>query len=316
MSDAAVRSIGERAAAAAADAAWAQWSALTSTATPARAEPLWTIVDPEALVLVSLAVRAQEGRMDDVLAAWARTGAWLLSVQRLNTLARGYPAAVAEQVGDFARWASDAGDRRWERHATPANRDRTAPRHKETGPLRLTAGPSLMLRLRAGMGVGAKADLLTLLLGLQGAPAELRALSGMGGYSDRALRTAADEMALAGLIQALPGSPLTYRADVGKWGGVLIDAGLPRIPPWHPWATVFAFLAGVVEWCRQAEAGGWSAYVASSRARDLVAAHEKAFRHAGIFLPDATQTVGAAYLGRFGEIVELLSTWTEQHLYG
>lgn len=51
--------------------AWAQWSALTTIAVPAgpRARSL---VDPEALVLLSLAMRGRARRLDDLVLGWGR----------------------------------------------------------------------------------------------------------------------------------------------------------------------------------------------------------------------------------------------------
>ena len=57
---------GSRRSARAMAVAWAQWSALTTMAVPAgpRARAM---VDPEALVLLSLAVRGRERRLDDLV---------------------------------------------------------------------------------------------------------------------------------------------------------------------------------------------------------------------------------------------------------
>ena len=50
--------------------AWAQWSALTTMAVPAGARAR-AMVDPEALVLLSLAVRGRERRLDDLVLGWS-----------------------------------------------------------------------------------------------------------------------------------------------------------------------------------------------------------------------------------------------------
>jgi len=312
MCDAAVARIADTAAEAAVDAAWAQWSALVPIAAPGGARRVWTLVDPEALVLLSLAGREREPRLDDLLAAWARVGSSLLGVQRLGTLAAVYPWPVRDGIGDFARMAADAGDGRWKRYASGAARSEPGPRRKDAGPLRLTDGPALMLRLRAGLGVSAKADLLTVLLGLGGAPAELRMLALSTGYSDRAVRTAAEEMALARLIHDVPGPRAAYRADPEAWARLLST----EVPAWRHWGSVFAFLAAVIDWARRAEQEGWSPYVASSRARDLVEEHGKRLRHAAWPLPDPAATRGAAYLEVFADAVDAAARWTREHLYG
>lgn len=323
MSGDIVRSIGALAAETAVEAAWAQWSALTTAAVPVGNRRVWTIVDPEALVLLSLAVRDRERRLNDLLAGWARVGAPLLSVQRLKTLAKEFPQTVQEQVSDFARYAADAGDRRWRAHAAgPEERSGPEPREKDIGPLRLIEGPALMLRLRAGIGVGAKADLLTFLLGLHGGAADMKAITVAAGYTDRAMRTAAEEMALARFVHQIQGPPSAYRADHHSWTQVLEVHRLdstpehrPSIPSWRFWAVAFAFLAEVKSWAEQVEQEDWTAYVASSRARDLVNAHRHRLRYVQWRIPDPAVARGAAYLEVFRRFVEQASNWTKQHLY-
>ncbi|HEV2149227.1 MAG TPA: hypothetical protein VGR37_17630 [Longimicrobiaceae bacterium] len=323
MSAETVRSIGILAADTAVEAAWAQWGALTAAAVPVGRLRIWTIIDPEALLLLSLAVRDRERRLNDLLAGWARAGSSLLSVQRLRTLAKEFPPPVREQVGDFARHAADAGDRRWRKHAAGPDEDGSPePRRKDTGPLRLVEGPTLMLRLRAGFGVGAKADLLAFLLGLGGAAAELKAITVATGYSGRAMRTAAEEMALARFIHEIQGPPSAYRADPAAWERVLETHQLdprpeshPGIPPWRFWSVAFAFLADVVRWAEEAEGEEWSGYYASSRARDLMEVHRRRLRYLQLHLAAGDWARGAAYLDPFRDIVERVSTWVRESLY-
>lgn len=312
---------GALAAETAVEVAWAQWSALTAAAVPAGQPRTGSIVDPEALVLVSLAVRDREMRLNDLLAGWARMGSSLLSIQRLKSLAREYPESVSEQVSEFARWAADAGDRRWRSHAAGEEEtSETRPRNKELGPLRLVEGPALMLRLRAGIGVGAKADLLTFLLGIGGA-ADLKTIALATGYSNRAVRTAADEMALARFIHEIEGPPSAYRADPHAWGELLEihrpdvrTASRPAVPPWRFWSIAFAFLTAVIHWERDARQEGWSSYVASSRARDLMEVHRRRVRYLDISAAGVPDARGAAYLDLFHEVVGQVSHWARRAL--
>ena len=63
-----------------AEAAWAQWSAIFTVAASRR--PARAIVDPEALLLISLLLRDHEPRLWSAVVLWAQVGARLLSVQR------------------------------------------------------------------------------------------------------------------------------------------------------------------------------------------------------------------------------------------
>uniref|UniRef100_UPI003B3AB333 hypothetical protein n=1 Tax=Longimicrobium sp. TaxID=2029185 RepID=UPI003B3AB333 len=210
MPPALVRSIGERARTTGVQVAWAQWSALTSVAAPDGGRRPRAIVDPEALVLLSLSLRGRDARLDDLVFAWARRSSALLSVQRMTSLAEAFPQATRDALGEFA---AEAGDRRWRAHAGPAAEERAPVRGNPLGPVRLTAGPALLPRLRAGFGVGAKADLLAFLLGLRGAAASVSLMAAATAYSGRGGRTAAEEIALAGLKEGLDTAPGSYQGD-------------------------------------------------------------------------------------------------------
>ncbi|HLM67799.1 MAG TPA: hypothetical protein VK358_09740, partial [Longimicrobium sp.] len=166
MSGSIVRKIAAQVRETAADTAWAQWSALTAAAVDARARRPWSTVDPEALILVSLAIRRHERRLNDVVLGLARSGTRLLSVQRMSTLVEAYSTHAQAGFHQFAWAAAEAGDQRWAPHAERPPADAQPERAKRLGPLRLMDGPGLMLRLRTGLGVGVRADVLAYLLGM------------------------------------------------------------------------------------------------------------------------------------------------------
>ncbi|HEY0019159.1 MAG TPA: hypothetical protein VGC13_22855 [Longimicrobium sp.] len=316
MSAGLVRSIGERARRTGTEVARAQWSALAASAAASPERRPRAIVDAEALVLLSMSLRGREKRLDELVFAWARRGSALLSVQRMTSLAEAFPLSVREALGEFA---AQAGDRRWRAHAGPAPDDRPPPRETPLGPLRLTQGPALLLRLRAGFGVGAKADLLAFLLGLRGAPASVSLMAAATGYSGRAMRTAAEEMAMAGFIERMDSAPVTYLADHTAWAAVLrlfrlTASRTPEVPPWRYWSVVFAFLADVDCWAREADEHGWSPYLASSRARDLVADHARAVQLAGLRLPNPEESSGAAFLEDVAAEMDRVHAWCVKNL--
>lgn len=179
-----------------------------------------------------------------------------------------------------------------------------------------------MLRLRAGIGVGAKADLLTFLLGRAGAAAELKEIAVATGYTDRAVRTAAEEMALAGFIVRVTGTPVSYRADSYSWSMVLRSqyfrgpsAQHYEIPAWRYWSTTFAFLLDVIQWASYAEEQRWTDYVASSRARDIMETYEGRFRYLGFDLGNYRDARGAEFLEVFDDAINAISTRALADLY-
>ncbi len=323
MSIEAVRKIGELAGVTLVDTAWAQWSSLTSMLVRAGQEPAWTIVDPEALVLASFAVGHRERRLEDVVGSWATGAAYLMSMQRMRTLASQFPKAVAGRIGEFARAAVAGGDKRWKRLAYPQAAGGYRPRLKSLEPLRLTDGPALTLRLRAGFGVNAKADLLSLLLGRSGVAADLKLIAAATAYTERAIRTATEEMVQAGFIHEIEGRPSSFFADGKAWASVL-EAHRPTrpertasaVPPWRFWAAGYAFLSGVLEWAESAQAEGWTPYVASSRARDLVEKHGRNLRQAQLDPRFLVSGHGTRHLAEFEELILQVREWTSEGLNG
>lgn len=113
--------------------AWRQWRALGAGAAGGRPSVsdraggpgdqgnrrlLHTLVDPEALVLVSLLLADHERRLGDLLHAWGARNSDLLSVQRMKNLKATYPEAargpLAQRLAWFATVARDEGkDLRW-----------------------------------------------------------------------------------------------------------------------------------------------------------------------------------------------------------
>jgi hypothetical protein len=260
------------------DLAWTQWSALSSLVSP-RAEPARAIIDPEALILLSVMAQPHERRLLDVATAWIEQGIRFVSVQRARSLAARLPESRSHVLGTVAAMATAAGDHRWKRYVTPEGMTAIeASRSKSLGPLRLDSAPALMLRLRAGFGAGTKADVLATLLGLQH-PATLRALSDALSYGLRPLRTTLDDMVMAGFVERIGSSPGTYRASGEQWSAVLnggrneVPATASYPPRWMPWSDVTILTAHLLACAEQAEAASWSEYVSNSRLRDVVERH-------------------------------------------
>lgn len=320
MSNDIVERIRRTAEGAAVEAVWSQWSALTPLATPTDDGQAWTQIDPEALVLASLALSPLERRLEDLVAAWARDAGFLMSKPRFRTVATHFPDDVEARIGDFARYATEGGDARWKSWARPATGD-PAPRPKSLGPLRLTDGPSLALRLRAAFGISAKADILAILLGLDGAEMNLTALTAAAGYSERMIRTATAEMTLAGFLHEVEGRPSSFWVKPEPWSELLYrfppDPSPERtvIPPWTFWSAVLGFLCDVTRWAERAKEKEWTDYVATSRARDLFDDHAPRLRQAGLRIsapPPAGQAERS--LEAFHELVTEIAEWTIDRL--
>jgi hypothetical protein len=259
------------------DVLWRQWRAVDAQAAgKGRAHAM---VDPEALVLMSLLLMEDERRLRDLIESWATWNSDLLSVQRAKNLAANYPDQAREKLAWFAEVALEQGkDMRWRSLARPT---RDAPvagvsprKNKERAiRVRLAEPAALLLRLRLGFGVGTKADVLGYLLGIEGKSASVRDISSATVYTVAAIRRATEDMAVAHLIHSTTGPPVAYRADPSAWRRVLALKGQP---PWRNWHQRFAFAAAFLAWT-EALTDTVSDYAAGVKGRELMQQHRSAF---------------------------------------
>jgi hypothetical protein len=288
--------------AAALDAAWRQWAALGAPVSATA--PATSVIDAEALLLLSCALRERERRLDDVLAWWAGAGASLLSVQRVRTMADHYPPLARTGLAAFAQAALAAGDGRWKPLADTSAEPGLLSRGKRGREPRLATFPALMPRLRAAFGVGVKADVLAVLIAMGGADTTVRALVRATGYTAAAVRRATQEMVAARVARGTSGRPTAYHVDPAVWSSFL-GYGPDANTGWRHFAELFAFLAAVAEWGDHGDSG----YVAASRARDIFDAHRPAFEANRIPFVEPGDAPGARYLDAFGETVHALASW-------
>jgi DNA-binding Lrp family transcriptional regulator len=267
------------------DIAWRQWAALGGmTSTRRRAN---AVVDPEALVLVSLALWHEEPRLGDLVHDWATSRSSFLSVQRMRNLVAEYPLETRQRLLDFARVAATNGkDHRWKKvlasypETARAGTLTTARKNKKrVARPRFIEAATLMVRLRLGIGVGIKADALTVLLGLQehdGAWASVRAIANAVGYSERAVRTAVEEMAGARLIEEIEAEnePKAYRANANGWKSIL---EVKSLPPWRHWHERFVFVARFQDWAAARRMHPTSRYAFGSLGRQLIEHNRASF---------------------------------------
>jgi hypothetical protein len=267
---------------AATDVAWVQWRALGAhAATRVHARSL---VDPEALVLISLALANEEPRLRDIVADWATLNSPLLSVQRLKNLTALSPD-VRGTVGAFARLVLTEGmDARWRSLVAAGapgpglTRRINKLRAREASQLDDAA---LWLRLRLGLGVGIKADATAFLLGTTGAWANVRTIAAATSYTVPAVRRALEDLASARLILARedPHVPTQYGVRGEVWADMLaLEAPLPA---WRTWQARFAFVIAFLSWAERARRNTVSRYAFGVKGRELMSEHIAAFEQQG-----------------------------------
>ena len=287
--------------------AWSQWAPLGGQVAGEVRAPR-AVVDPEALVLFSCALRGAEPRLWDLAAGLAAVEPSLLSVQRMRNLAKGYHGRADVALAEFARIAVREGkDGRWSPLATKGevNSFRPGKVHAPVDGAVERAG--LMLRMRLAFGVTARTDALAYLLAISPERASVAEIARATGYRTMPLRRGLEAMAAAQVVQASSTRPARYYAALDRWGPLLdVSKGAA---PWRFWQPLMVFLVEAIEALRADTAPPRSEYLWSSELRTLVEAHWPALEQNRINAPDPRHYLGAKYLDGFEETVKVLRTW-------
>lgn len=252
------------------DFLWSQWSALGVSGYSASQER--RVIDPEPLLLLSLTVCRYDARLFDEILDWLQVNGAFLNVQRLKGIERqaGFQgkaqlAAVSELLGKRSlyalKWKGLASSHShsaeeplfFAKDGTPLPvPPELSPEFEGHGllrpPIRLrgysqpfpTQGTAtLLLRLRALLGVNSRCELLCLL----GAAEEIHPsdIARQTGYFPRTTQLALAEMALSGVVEVRSANrEKRYWLKPGVLDDLLRPEGKPT--PWRNWTPLFRAL--------------------------------------------------------------------------
>lgn len=239
-------------------AARLQWAALG--ALPDDQVTTGTIIDPEALLLVSLWLIPRKPALTATVHDWVAQWSDLLSVQRTRNIARTFPATTEVQLRAVAITAHERGkDFRWspvikgggvtgDASAALTDVAQSADTRLPYGGSRLMVERDalLVLRFRMAFGVGARADALAYLLARGAIWSTVTEVAQATAYTPSAIRRALDRMAEAHIVMAVDDGATRYRCDASSWGALLGLHG--AVKPWRYWLEHFAFIATFAEW--------------------------------------------------------------------
>ena len=252
------------------DFLWRQWSALGVAGQGASEDH--RVIDPEPLLLLSLTVCRYDARLFDEILDWLTVNGAFVNVQRLKNLEKQYDfqckaqlSAVSELLGKKSSYAL-----KWKNLATSPTPKTSEPlfymkdgkplplAHEYApefkvhgllrGPLKLrgysqpfpTKGmPSLLLRLRALLGVNARCELLCLL----GSAEEIHpsGIARQTGYFPRTIQNALVDMARSGVVEMRSSNrEKKYWLHPGTLDNLLRPEGLPTT--WINWSPLFRAL--------------------------------------------------------------------------
>ena len=258
----------------------AQWETLG--ARPAQQPAAGTIIDPEALLLLSAWLFPRQPALRDTVHDWVARWSDLLSVQRTRNIARAFPVSVQPELRAIAVTAHERGkDFRWSpviqgSGARTRNTDvldvealRPADASLPTGVSRLAVEREalLLLRFRMAFGVGARADALAYLLARGGTWSTVTEIAQATGYTPSAIRRALDRMADAQIVLTVNDGATRYRCDASPWS-MLLDLQ-NTITPWSYALQHFAFLATFVEWAEAVAKRKLTAYAIGEQLREI-----------------------------------------------
>jgi len=249
------------------DFLWRQWSALGVAGQSAPEER--RVIDPEPLLLLSLTVCRYDARLFDEILDWLAVNGSFLNVQRLKGIERQLDfqgkaqlSAVSELLGKKSSYAL-----KWKNLSVAHFLEKPEPLFfmKDgkplpvpnnlasefrahgllRGPVKLRGYsqpfpvqgmPSLLLRLRALLGVNARCELLCLL----GAVEEIHPsdIARQTGYFPRTTQNALVEMARSGVVQVRSANrEKRYWLQPGVLDNLLRPEGTPT--PWSNWSPLF-----------------------------------------------------------------------------
>lgn len=265
------------------------------------------VIDPEALLVMTLEAVRHEPTLDQALAWWAVRGAALHSLPRVDYVLRLAPADLSAEAAGFAArvWGAKGASASWKRRAREASLEPVEPpgRLKGAAVPRVLREPLVMLRTRAFAGVGLKADLLAYLAARGPQPSTISTVEKALGYARSGILAATADVARAGLA-TLSASPLRYVMRPG-----VLDLG--TVPPWRFWPQIAAFLIGAARWGEALRDP--TPFLLSVEARALhamlmavVAEHPLPAAYPA---PDPAAFPGPAYLEPFAQTVEAVARW-------
>jgi hypothetical protein len=209
---------------------WRQWSAI-GVAGYSHAEES-KVVDPEALLLLTLTVARHDPRLFDEVLDWLNINGAFLNVQRLQNLLKQYDFQAKAELSSVAEWLGRKSNyaMKWKKLASsyslesaqslffmkegkafpePNNPEKSFSMHGllrnpiETRglskPFPTEGMPTLLLRLRALLGVNIRCEILCLLGSVDEIhPSEIAKLIG---HAPRTTQNALAEMARSGVVQ-------------------------------------------------------------------------------------------------------------------
>jgi DNA-binding transcriptional ArsR family regulator len=228
------------------DLAWSLWSELGVDGAVRRHDR--QAIDLEPLIIFTAWIGAADRRLRSRSMEWSIENYRLASAIRMRNLARRASAGTRESLGRYAATVKAHTNAPWPAHGDPLTLPPSVPR--EVPDLRR---PSLLqLRLRALVGVSARAEILRLMLAAPDRAQSAGELAEAAAYGKGSIAQALDLLTMAGIVQVQPsGNRLLYRLA----RPAEMRQALPGIPSGFPdWAPIFRITESLASYARSTPA--------------------------------------------------------------
>jgi len=302
------------------DFLWSQWGQMGVLVSSSRADE-WA-ADPEALLLLTLEVGREEPRLCDEVLDWLLVNERLVSLQRLRNLAVDESdRALAGAASDWlAQWRRKSPPRP---EVKPDSRSEAIPLFFSERipveqpdpaflahgllkswiePARRSGRPELDLpinfafRMRSLLGVGARAEVLRVLLTVEAPGMSLQAIAAASGFAKRNVQEAAAALRASGTVSSWTlGNEQRFDLPRERWLQLL---ALERAPAHRDWPQLFHALRVLLRWLRDPDNEGLSDYMRASQARTLVEEMSDDLLFAGVPV-DPLGSIGDEFWPRF-----------------
>ncbi len=287
--------------------AWDEWSQMGILSAPRRTST-WA-QDPEALLVFTFEIARADPRLFDEMLDWLLINEHLLSVRRLRSFSRdpldtSLTETVLAWVGRHrARTRFSSATKPEARNALEQlhpgegfpirHRDEVFAEHgwlrAETAssgkaqPPDLRAPINFAFRMRQLLGVGARAEVVRVMLTTDAPRITSATIAKSAGYAKRNVQEALTALEQAGVLTSTRGGyEQRHGIERGGWAALLAVDGFPA----HvDWAQLLRGLRRILRWLRHAADADLSDYMLASEARDLLEDVRADLEYAGIVLP-------------------------------
>lgn len=316
------------------DFAWRQWAQAGVSANVGFFDR-WAI-DPEALILFTIAVARRDPRLFDEVLDWMAVNRQLLSLQRLRNLSRRFPIDP-QLVGAVTIWAENPGlsaqhqprsaEGQQSQIRSVFSRDilnfigepdpvfaeygyvrpRVIRSHKSRDPDPKIAANFAFL-LRHLFGPGSRSEVMRVLLTFTEGSLDVARISDESGFAKRNVNDTLSSLSASRTVKARrQKNERVYIAYRDKWASLLeVGPSAKFMPTFVSWVRLLPAFVAITEWLDQMIETQHSEYMISSSARDLMERIIPDLEVAGMDFRPKAPGQGAAHLSAFVEMIDAL----------